>query len=104
MDSGYVTQAEYKEHNVGVEAEQTRQNNRIKLLEEAIGQNNKLIISVERLALSMENMQKELKEQGERVNALESRDGDNWRKLGSDVIKIIISIVIGFIFAQIGIS
>ena len=104
MDSGYVTQAEYKEHNVGVEAEQTRQNNRIKLLEEAIGQNNKLIISVERLALSMENMQKELKEQGERVNALESRDGDNWRKLGSDVIKILISIVIGFIFAQIGIS
>lgn len=104
MDSGYVTLVEYKEHNARMEDEHKRQNHRLELLEKATEQNNKLLISVEKLALSMENMQKELKEQGDRVDVLESRDGETWRKLVADVIKVVISISIGFIFAQIGIS
>lgn len=104
MDSGYVTLVEYKEHNERMDDEHKRQNHRLELLEKATEQNNKLLVAVERLALSMENMQKELKEQGDRVDALESRDGENWRKFAGDALKVVISIVIGFIFAKIGIS
>ena len=100
---GYVTQGEYQEHNKRMEDEHKRQNHRIDLLEKATEQNNKLLISVEKLALSMENMQKEQKEQGERLEVLENRDGEMWRKVVGDIVKVVISIVVGFIFAKIGI-
>lgn len=100
---GYVTIVEYQEHNKRMDDEHKRQNYRIELLEKATEQNNKLLISVEKLALSMENMQKEQKEQGERLEVLENRDGEMWRKVVGDVIKVAISLVVGFVFAQIGI-
>lgn len=100
---GYVTQAEYREHNIRMEDEHKRQNRRIELLEKATEQNNKLLVSVEKLALSMENMQKEQQEQGERLEILENRDGEMWRKVVGDIIKVSIGIVVGFIFMKIGI-
>lgn len=102
MDSGYVTRVEYQEHNARMEDEHKRQNHRLELLEEATKQNNKLLISVEKLALSMENMQKELKEQGERVDTLEARDGESWRNLVKEVIKILLGVVLGVVLTQIG--
>lgn len=98
----YVTRPEYLEHNARMEDEHKRQNHRIENVEKMLEQNNKLLISVEKLALSMENMQKELKEQGERLGTLESRDGEMWRKVVGHIITAAISIVVGFIFAQIG--
>ena len=97
-----ITRAEYEEHNKRMEDEHTRQNHRISALEKAVEQNNKLLISVEKLAISMENMQKELKEHGERVEVLESRDGELWRKATGYALTAVIGIVVGFIFNQIG--
>lgn len=99
---GYVTQAEYKEHNARMDDEHKRQNRRIDLLEKATEQNNKLLISVEKLALSMENMQMEQKEQGGRLEVLENRDGEMWRKVTGNIIKVIVGIVVGYIFTQTG--
>ena len=85
-----------------MEDEHNRQNHRIEELEKAFEQNNKLLVSVEKLALSMENMQRELKAHNERLDTIESRDGEMWRKVVGHLITAAISIVIGFIFAQIG--
>lgn len=108
---GYVTRLEYEEHNKRMDDEHKRQNHRIEFLEKAVEQNNKLLISVEKLALSMENMQKEQQEQGERLEAqgeeikeLKGRDGEMWRKILFEVIKAIVLLLVGYIFAQIGIS
>ena len=98
---GALTRAEHNEFAKRMEDEHTRQNKRISELEKAVESNNKLLISVERLALSMETMQKEQADQGERLEKLESRDGENWRKLVGYVISAIVGGVITFLFAQI---
>lgn len=86
-----------------MEEEHKRQNHRITKLEELSKQNNQLLISVNKLASSMENMQKELTKQGGRLEILESRDGEKWRNTISDILKVLIGAVITFLLTQIGI-
>lgn len=99
---GALTRAEHTEFAKRMEDEHTRQNKRIGELEKAIEQNSKLLVSVEKLALSMENMQKEQADQGTRLKKLESRDGDMWRKVVGYAITTIAGIIIGFLFKQLG--
>lgn len=99
----YLTLNEHREYAKRMDDEHNRQNHRINELEKQTAQNNKLLISVEKLALSVENMQKELAEQGEQLEVLKGRDGEMWRKVASYIITAVIGIVIGYIFKQIGI-
>lgn len=85
-----------------MEDEHRRQNRRIELLEKATEQNRKLLVSVERLALSMENMQKEQMDQGERLEILEARDGQKWRDISKYILTTVVGILIGYMFHQIG--
>lgn len=61
-----------------------------------------LIRSVERLATQMENMAEEQESQGERLKALEDRDGDAWRKIKWYILTLVIGAVAGVLFSQIG--
>lgn len=61
-----------------------------------------LIRSVERLATQMENMAEEQESQGERLKALEDRDGDAWRKVKWYILTLVIGAVAGVLFSQIG--
>lgn len=97
-----ITRAEHNEFVRRMEEEHHRINERLKIQEKLSGQNNKLLVSVERLATNMENMQRELKEQGDRVDVLESRDGENWRKAVGYVLSALIGGVISFIYLQLG--
>lgn len=85
-----------------MEEEHTRQNHRIREMGEMLSQNNKLLVSVEKLALNMENMQKELKKQNDRLAVLEGRDGEMWRKVVGYAITAVVGIVVGYIFTQFG--
>lgn len=98
----YVTRAEHEEFRMRLDAENNRQNKRIDLLEKNEQQIQSLVTSVEKLALNMENMLKEQERQGERLEALESRDGEMWRKVTGYVITAVIGIVVGYIFTQFG--
>lgn len=98
----YVTRAEHEEFRMRLDAENNRQNKRIDLLEKNEQQIQSLATSVEKLALNMENMLKEQERQGERLEALESRDGEMWRKVTGYVITAMIGIVVGYIFTQFG--
>lgn len=99
----YIDRHEFEQYSQRMEDEHVRQNHRITDVEKALEQNNKLLVSVEKLALSMENMQKELANQGSRLEELESRDGEKWRSTVSDIIKILIGACITFVLSQIGI-
>lgn len=101
MDSP-ITRAEHEEFRKRIEEENHRQNRRIELLEESVRQMGALTTSVEKLATNMSNMVKEQEKQGKRLEALEGRDGEMWRKVAGHIITAIISIVIGFLFAQLG--
>jgi hypothetical protein len=97
-----ITRAEHEEFRRRIEQEDHRQNRRIDLLENNVQQIGDIATSVEKMAVSLQSMVKEQEQQGKRLEALESRDGEMWRKVVGHVVTAVISIVIGFAFAQIG--
>lgn len=101
MDSP-ITRAEHEEFSRRMEEEHKRQNKRIELLEERTEQFTDIAISVKELALSVKQMAETQKLQGEKLEKLEERDGEMWRKVVGYIVTAIIGIVIGFVFQQIG--
>lgn len=97
-----ISRAEHEEFAKRLEEENRRQDKRISLLEDSIRQTGALTASVERLATNMENMAKEQEKQGKRLETLEGRDGEMWRKIVGYCVTAIIGIVIGFLFTRIG--
>ena len=102
MDNAPITRAEHEEFRRRLEEENSRQNKRITVLEETVRQINILTISVEKLALSVESMVKEQKEQGRKLEILESRDGEKWRTISSYVLTAIASAAVAFVLSKIG--
>ena len=102
MDAEYITRQEHTEFAARLDAENTRQNRRIELLEENVREIRDLTSSVEKLAVNMENMLKSQEQQADRLEVLEGRDGEMWRKVSGYIVTAIIGIVVGFIFTQIG--
>lgn len=109
MDGDYIPRQEHEEfrrsmesENKRLEEENDRQNHRLNTLEETVKQIAAISTSVEKLALNMENMLKEQVNQGKRLETLESRDGEMWRKVVGYVVTAVAGIVIGFLFKQAG--
>ena len=98
-----ITRAEHLEFAKRLEDEHKRINKRVELLEEQTKQITDMAISVRELAVSIKSMAEEQKEQGAKLEKLEDRDGDMWRKVVGYVITAIIGIVIGFVFKQLGV-
>ena len=76
-----ITRAEHEEFRRRLEEENKRQDTRIGILEDSVRQIGALATSVEKLALSMQSMLKEQEKQGKRLEVLEGRDGEKWRKV-----------------------
>lgn len=107
MDGEYLSRHEHEEFRRSMESENKRlddenkrQNQRLDALEKTLAQVAKINTSVEKLATNMENMVKEQLSQGKRLETLEGRDGDMWRKAVAQIMTAIISIVVGYIFAK----
>lgn len=111
MDGDYISRQEHEEfrrlmdsENQRLHEEDNRQNHRLDALEETIKQVAAISTSVEKLALNMENMLKEQVSQGKRLETLEGRDGEMWRKAIGYLVTTIIGIVVGYIFTQLKIQ
>ena len=91
-----ITRREHEEFSKRMSEENERQNKRINLLEQSILQVNDLISSVKILAVNMENMLTEQKKQGDRLEKLESRDGEKWRTVTSYILTLIIGALISY--------
>ena len=97
-----ISRAEHEEFARRIEEENKRQDKRIELLEENTKQIGSLTISVEKLAQSIQSMVKEQEQQGKRMEVLEGRDGEMWRQAAGYAVTVIVGIIIGFVFKQIG--
>lgn len=97
-----ITRAEHEEFCRRIDEENRRQNRRIELLENSVQQMGALTTSVEKLATNMESMLKEQEKQGKRLEVLEGRDGEMWRKVVGYIITTMIGIAVGYVFTQIG--
>ena len=87
-----------------MEDENKRQDARLKALEDSVKEIQSLANSVASLAGSMERMTKEQEKQGKRLESLEQRDGEMWRKVVGYAVTAAVGIVLGFLFRQIGIK
>lgn len=69
-------------------------------------ENNKttqdLALSVRDLAVNMKNMMTEQQRANDRLEALEAKDGEMWRKVVGYVVTLLIGAVFGYITKQIG--
>lgn len=97
-----ISRAEHEEFAKRMDDEHKRINHRVADLESEIRQIGELTASVEKLAQSVQQMAKSQGRQEERLEELEGRDGEMWRKVTGYVITAVIGIVVGFIFTQIG--
>lgn len=76
-----ISRGEHEEFTRRIADQERRQDKRLELLEGTVREIGDLTLSVHTLAKSMESMVKEQEKQGKRLQALESRDGEKWRKL-----------------------
>lgn len=102
MDSTPITRAEHEEFCKRVEAEDNRQNKRLENLEEQTKQFTDLVLSVRELAQSVKQLAEIQKAQGVKLDELESRDGEMWRRVSGYVITSIIGLVVGYLFHKLG--
>lgn len=97
-----ITRSEHEEFRRRLEEENKRQDKRIELLEENVRELGQLTNSVGKLATSVESMVKEQEKQGKRLETLEGRDGEMWRKVVGYIATAVAGIIIGFVFNQFG--
>ena len=97
-----ISREEHEEFRRRMEEEDKRQNRRIELVEESIHQIGDIAMSVEKMAVSLQSMVKEQEQQGKRLEALESRDGEMWRKAVGYAVTALVGAVLGFMLKQIG--
>ena len=76
-----ISRAEHEEFARRIDAQEKHQDRRLELLEENVREIGALTVSVQKLAQSLQSMVKAQEQQGKRLQALESRDGEKWRKL-----------------------
>jgi hypothetical protein len=89
MELEYITRGEHEEFAKRISDEDARQNKRLSTIEKALEQQNKLALSVEKMAVNMEQMLKEQQKQGERLEALEQVPAKNWNTIRVAVLSAI---------------
>lgn len=97
-----ISREEHEEFRRRMEEEDKRQNRRIELVENSIQQIGEIAMSVEKMAVSLQSMVKEQEQQGKRLEALESRDGEMWRKAVGYAVTALVGAVLGFMLKQVG--
>lgn len=102
MNDEYLLREVHEEFAGRMEDEHRRINHRLGKVEETIGEINRLTLSVQSLAESVQRMCKEQERQSERLQVLESRDGDNWRTLMKYLLTGIAGALAGFIASWLG--
>ena len=85
----YIGRKEHDEYVRRMEDEHTHIDKRISALEEALKNQNKLALAVEKLALNMEQMLKEQQKQGERIDELEEAPAKKWNTVVTAILSAI---------------
>ena len=96
-----ISRAEHEEFAKRIDAQEKRQDKRLEMLENTVREIGALSLSVQRLAQSLESMVEEQERQGRRLQALEDRDGEKWRKLMGYIATALTSGAVTLLLSQI---
>lgn len=97
-----ITRAEHEEFCKRIDDHFKRNDRRIGELEETVRQINELTLSVQSLAQSVKSIAESQNRQEGRLEELENRDGDTWRKVKWYILTLAIGAVFGLVVAQVG--
>lgn len=108
MPDEFITRREHEEfarrmdtENQRRDDENKRQNERLKAVEAAAQRIGDLTVAIEKMAINIGTMATEIKNQGIRLERLESKPAKRWDNLVTDIIKIVVATLIGFVLAKI---
>ena len=104
MDGTYLPLAVHKEYAKRMEDEHTRQNQRIKELEDKVEDIGTLTASVQSLAKSVEQMAKAQEKQGKRLETLEQKPAKRWESIVEKAILVIVTALVTYALSQLGIK
>lgn len=111
MEVEYLTRREHEEfarrmetENQRRDDENKRQNKRLDAMESAVQKINELTIAIEKMAINITTMTEALKQQGSRLETIESKPGKRWETLVADVIKLVVAATIGYFLALLHIT
>ena len=96
----YVSRVEYDERQKRIDDENRRQNHRIDKLETMAEQLADMAASIKVMAVSMQGMQAEQKEQGERLKKIEEEPADKWNSLVKTIITVVATAVVTYMLAK----
>ena len=91
-----ISRGEHEEFARRIADQERRQDKRLELLEGTVREIGDLTLSVQRLAQSLEQGR-----QGRRLQALEDRDGEKWRKLMGYIATALTSGAVTLLLSQI---
>lgn len=83
-----------------VNDENNRQNHRIEKLEASVSEIHQITLSVEKLALNMEHMLTEIKNQSCRLTKLENEPAEKWNNATKTIISALLGAVCAFIMGR----
>ena len=99
----FVPRSEYMER-IGRSDDRMREfDRRLNKVEEFGEKLQSMAISLQGMVMTLQTMQKEQAEQGERLRKIEEEPADNWRKFTWTAFACIVTGIIGFVLAKIGV-
>lgn len=96
----FVTKAVHDEFARRVDEENNRQNKRIEIIENKQSQISELVVSVKVLATNVENIAKEINEQGLRLKEIEGKPAKRWEQLVGYIICSLVTAAIAYFLAK----
>lgn len=102
MADEFLRREVHEEFAGRMEDEHRRINHRLESMEGTVGEINRLALSVQSLAESVQRMCKEQERQSERLQTLEDRDGEKWREVVKYLITGVVGAVVGYIMTRLG--
>lgn len=111
MPDEYLTRHEHaefarrmEEANQRIVDENKRQHERLTAIDNRLDRIQDLIMSIQQMALNVENLTKEMKRQGERIQTLEAKPGQRWDAVVEKLIMLGVGGIVSFFLLKLGIG
>lgn len=103
MEGNFVERGVFDEFQKRLEDQRKRWDKRLDILENNVQQIHALTASIEKLTVSVQTMAQAQAEYGERLKAIEDRDGEMWRKIVGYVLTAGAGFLLAALLRQAGI-
>ena len=99
----YITRHEYMERTGRTDDKMNALDRRLSKVEELSDKLSEMAVTMKGMLTTLENMQKEQSEQGERLRKIEEEPADAWKNLKWTIVACLASGLVGLVLAKVGI-